>query len=44
MPWTDALQVFCADIGSIDRVSFAWARRIPGSDDDEIQSQRPLIS
>jgi hypothetical protein len=40
MDWTDQLQVFCADIGSIARDSFAWARRIPGSADEELL-QRP---
>ena len=35
MDWTDRLQVFCADVGSIARDSFAWARRIPGSDREE---------
>lgn len=39
MGWTDRLQVFCADVGSIARDSFAWARRIPGSDGEE--SHRP---
>ena len=27
--WTDELQVFCADIGSLARGNFGWARRIP---------------
>ncbi len=34
--WTESLQVFCADIGSIPQESFAWARRIPGSDEEEV--------
>ena len=33
--WTDSLQVFCADIGSIAQGSFAWARRIPGPGEGE---------
>lgn len=28
--WTDTLDVFCADIGSVPSGNFAWARRIPG--------------
>jgi hypothetical protein len=36
--WTDSLQVFCADIGSIAQGSFAWARRIPASDDEEVHT------
>lgn len=36
MSWTDTLQVFCADVGSIARNSFAWARRIPGSAGEEL--------
>jgi hypothetical protein len=27
--WTDMLEVMCADIGSIPRERFAWARRLP---------------
>lgn len=34
--WTDSLQVFCADIGSIARGKFAWARRHPGEQDEEV--------
>jgi len=30
------LQVFCADIGSIARGSFAWARRIPAANQEEV--------
>jgi len=33
--WPDDLQVFCADIGSVGRNNFAWARRIPAADHDE---------
>ena len=36
MDWTDDLQVFCADVGSIARDNFAWARRIPSSGDEEL--------
>lgn len=36
MPWADELQVFCADIGSIARGSFAWARRIPAANQEEV--------
>ncbi len=36
MDWTDGLQVFCADIGSIARGRFAWAQRFPGSDGEEL--------
>jgi hypothetical protein len=34
--WPDSLQVFCADIGSIARGKFAWARRHPGEPDEEV--------
>jgi hypothetical protein len=44
MDWTDQLQVFCADIGSIARDSFAWARRIPGSDDEEFHRPESIES
>lgn len=44
MDWTDQLQVFCADIGSIARDSFAWARRIPGSDDEELHRPESIES
>lgn len=44
MPWTDALQVICADIGSIARDSFAWARRIPGTHDEEIHQPESIES
>lgn len=36
--WTDSLHVFCADIGSIARNSFAWARRI---EDDGVEVHAP---
>lgn len=44
MDWTDQLQVFCVDIGSIARDSFAWARRIPGSDDEELHRPESIES
>jgi hypothetical protein len=31
--WTDALEVFCADIGSIPKGNFAWARRLARAPD-----------
>jgi hypothetical protein len=31
--WTDELQVFCADVGSLARGNFGWARRIPAESD-----------
>jgi hypothetical protein len=34
--WTDELEVFCADIGSIARGKFAWARRLDAADDEEV--------
>jgi hypothetical protein len=34
--WTDELQVFCADVGSIARNNFGWARRI-AADTDEVE-------
>ncbi len=36
--WIQSLEVFCADIGSITRGSFAWARRHPGATDEELHS------
>ena len=42
MPWPDDLQVFCADIGSIARDSFAWARRIPAADQDEVHQPESI--
>src|SRR2546423_844956 len=42
--WTDTLQVFCADIGSIAQKSFAWARGIPGSDDEEVHEPGSIES
>jgi hypothetical protein len=44
MDWTDSLQVFCADVGSIARDSFAWARRIPGSDGEELHRPESIES
>lgn len=44
MEWTDGLQVFCADVGSIARDSFAWARRIPGSDGQELHRPESIES
>ncbi len=34
--WSDSLQVFCADIGSIAKDKFAWARRIPSEANEEV--------
>lgn len=31
--WTEELQVFCADVGSLARDNFGWARRIPAETD-----------
>lgn len=42
--WTDRLQVFCADVGSIARESFGWARRIPGSDGEELHQPESIES
>jgi len=42
--WTDSLQVFCADIGSIAQESFAWARRIPGSGEEEVHEPGSIES
>ncbi len=44
MDWTDRLQVFCADVGSIARDSFAWARRIPSSDGEELHRPESIES
>jgi hypothetical protein len=45
MDWTaDGLQVFCADVGSIPGGSFAWARRIPGSDGEALHRPESIES
>lgn len=44
MDWTDGLQVFCADVGSIARDSFAWARRTPGSDSESPHRPKSIES
>lgn len=31
--WTDELQVFCADVGSVARQNFGWARRLTADGD-----------
>ncbi len=42
MPWPDDLHVFCADIGSIARGSFAWARRLPGTGQEEVHQPESI--
>ena len=42
--WTEELQVFCADIGSIARGSFAWARRVPNEADEEVHAPASIES
>jgi hypothetical protein len=42
--WTDELQVFCADIGSIARGKFAWARRLPGEAEEEVHVPASIAS
>jgi len=44
MDWTDGLQVFCADVGSIARGSFAWARRTPGFNPEELHQPKSIES
>lgn len=44
MAWPDSLQVFCADVGSIPRDRFAWARRIPSTDDEEVHQPESIES
>lgn len=44
MGWDDTLQVFCADVGSIARNSFAWARRIPDSGHEELHRPESIKS
>ncbi|HEU5251928.1 MAG TPA: hypothetical protein VFU16_01210 [Solirubrobacterales bacterium] len=44
MGWTDTLQVFCADIGSIANDGFAWARRISGSEVEELHRPESIES
>lgn len=42
--WTDDLEVFCADIGSIARNKFAWARRLQAADDEEVHAPASIDS
>jgi hypothetical protein len=42
--WSNSLQVFCADIGSIARNKFAWARRLPGEADEEVHAPASIES
>lgn len=42
--WTDELEVFCADIGSIARGKFAWARRLAGGADEEVHEPASINS
>jgi hypothetical protein len=42
VPWPDNLHVFCADIGSITRNSFAWARRMPAADHEEVHEPESI--
>lgn len=44
MTWTESLEVFCADVGSIARDSFAWARRIPRTEDEEVHRPKSIES
>ncbi len=36
MPWYEDLEVFCADVGSMNQGSFAWGRRHPTGEDEEV--------
>jgi hypothetical protein len=42
--WRDSVQVFCADIGSIARGKFAWARRLPGEPEEELHAPASIES
>src|SRR5436309_3273334 len=42
--WTETLQVFCADIGSIAGDKFAWARRQVDNDDEEVRAPASIES
>jgi hypothetical protein len=44
MAWVESLQVFCADVGSIARDRFAWARRIPGTEGEEVHRPESIES
>src|SRR5918992_3979331 len=44
MAWTESLQVFCADVGSIARDSFAGARRAPRADGEEVHRPESIES
>lgn len=35
--WTDELAVFCADVGSLARGNFAWARRRAGAESEDVR-------
>lgn len=42
--WLADLQVFCADVGSIARGKFAWARRHPGHSQEEVHAPANIES
>lgn len=42
--WTDSLQVFCADVGSIANGRFAWARRIAAQEGEEVHAPANIDS
>jgi len=42
--WTDSLEVFYADIGSIAKNKFAWARRLPGDAGEEVHAPASIES
>lgn len=42
--WTEELQVFCVDVGSIARGNFAWARRHPGKGEVEVHDPASIES
>jgi hypothetical protein len=44
MPWTDDLEVFCADIGSLAKGKFAWACRLPAAADEEVHAPASIDS
>jgi hypothetical protein len=42
--WTESLHVFCADVGSIAKGKFAWARRLPGDTEEELHAPSSIES
>ena len=42
--WTEDLEVFCADIGSLAKRKFAWARRLQAAEGEEVHAPGSIDS